>query len=136
MLIEAHLGQNLRKLFQNSYPIYFINVSTKSEIRIKKRAKDVFSFYQDLFSSIQIISRKVKRNGFVCFVVGNRRIRGIELSADKISVDFFEHQGFEHKKTMIRAISNKRMPIENAPSNVKGEKDFTMRYILILKKLR
>ena len=40
------------------------------------------------------------------------------------------------KKTIVRAISNKRMPIENSPSNVKGEKDLTMRYeyIVILKK--
>lgn len=101
-----------------------------------KRAKEVFSFYRDLYNSIQIISKKLKRNGFVCFVVGNRRVRGLELPTDKISADFYEHQGFEHKKTIIRAISNKRMPIENAPSNIKGEKDFTMRYeyIVILKK--
>jgi len=102
----------------------------------EKRAREVFSFYMDLYSSIQIITKKVKRNGFVCFVVGNRRVKGLELPTDKISADFFEHQGFFHQKTIIRAISSKRMPIENAPSNIKGEKDFTMRYeyIVILKK--
>lgn len=102
----------------------------------EKRAKEVFSFYKDLYDSIQIISRKIKRNGFICFVVGNRRVKGLELPTDKISADFFEHHGFEHQKTIIRAISRKRMPIENAPSNIKGKKDFTMRYeyIVILKK--
>jgi len=102
----------------------------------EKRAKEVFSFYNDLYNSIQIIARKVKKQGYVCFVVGNRRVKGLEIPTDKISADFFEYQNFEHHKTIIRAISNKRMPIENAPSNVKGEKDFTMRYeyIVILKK--
>lgn len=102
----------------------------------EKRAKEVFSFYVDLYTSIQIIARKVKEKGFVCFVVGNRRVKGLELPTDKISADFFESQGFEHQKTIIRAISNKRMPVENSPSNIKGEKDFTMRYeyIVILKK--
>jgi len=102
----------------------------------EKRAKEVFSFYYDLYNAIKIISKKVKRNGYVCFVVGNRRVGGIELPTDKISADFFESQGFEHQKTIVREISNKRMPVQNAPSNIKGEKDFTMKYeyIVILKK--
>jgi DNA modification methylase len=101
-----------------------------------KRAKEVFSFYYDLYEAIKIISRKVKRNGYVCFVVGNRRVGGIELPTDKISADFFESQGFEHQKTIVREISNKRMPAQNAPSNVRGKKDFTMKYeyIVILRK--
>lgn len=103
----------------------------------EKRAKEVFSFYKDLFNSIQIITRKVKKKGTVCFIVGNRKVKGEELPTDKISADFFESLGFEHQKTLIRAISNKRMPIENSPSNIKGEKDSTMRYeyIVVLKKI-
>jgi DNA modification methylase len=101
-----------------------------------KRAKEVFSFYYDLYDAIKIISRKVKKNGYVCFVVGNRRVGGIELPTDKISADFFESQGFEHQKTIVREISNKRMPAQNAPSNIRGKKDFTMKYeyIVILRK--
>ena len=102
----------------------------------EKRAKEVFSFYNDLHNSIQIISKKVKSNGNVCFVVGNRKVKGLQLPTDKISADFFENQGFEHIETIVREISSKRMPLENAPTNIKGEKDFTMRYeyIVILKK--
>jgi len=102
-----------------------------------RRAREVFSFYNDLFNSIQIIGRKVKRLSYVCFIVGNRRVKGVELPTDKISADFFKSQGFKHQKTLVRAISNKRMPIENSPSNVRGDKDFTMRYeyIVILKKM-
>ncbi len=112
---------------------YLEKISSKN----KKRAKEVFSFYNDLFEAIKIISEKVKPNGFVCFVVGNRRVKGEELPTDKISADFFESFGFEHQKTIVRAISNKRMPVENSPSNIRGERDLTMRYeyIVILKKV-
>ena len=103
-----------------------------------KRGREVFSFYKDLYDSIRVIAKKVKPGGVVCFVVGNRRVKGFELPTDKISADFFEKEGFLHKKTVIRAISSKRMPLENAPSNIKGEKDFTMRYeyIVVLQKRR
>jgi len=112
---------------------YIKEIRNKSE----KRARDVFSFYNDLYITVQIIARKVKTKGYVCFVVGNRRVRGLELPTDKISTDFFEREGFQHQNTIIRAISNKRMPIENAPSNIRGKKDFTMRYeyIVVFKKV-
>lgn len=108
-------------------------ISTKSE----KRAKDVFGFYTDLFKAIRIISRKVKLGGYVCFVVGNRRVKSIQLPTDVISADFFAALGFEHEKTIVRAISNKRMPIENSPTNMKGERETTMKYeyIVILRKV-
>jgi site-specific DNA-methyltransferase (cytosine-N4-specific) len=102
----------------------------------EKRAREVFSFYRDLFDCIQVIEKKVKANGYVCFVVGNRTVKGEELPTDKISADFFEYSGFEHRETLVREISSKRMPAENAPSNIRGEKGLTMRYeyIVILKK--
>ncbi|MCD6326745.1 hypothetical protein J7M28_04220 [bacterium] len=101
-----------------------------------RRARDVFSFYFDLYRAVEIIAEKVKTGGYVCFVVGNRRVKGIELPTDKVSADFFEHNGFEHVKTEVRAISNKRMPAQNSPSNVVGQKDLTMRYeyIVVLRK--
>ena len=99
-------------------------------------AREVFSFYKDLFNAINIIAKKVKIGGYVCFVVGNRRVKKEELPTDKISADFFEQNGFLHQRTIVRAISNKRMPIENSPTNIRGEKDSTMRYeyIVILRR--
>jgi len=94
----------------------------------EKRAKEVFSFYFDLYRTVEIIARKVKSGGYVCFIVGNRRVKGIELPTDKISADFFGANGFAHLGTFVRAISNKRMPAQNSPSNVAGQKDLTMRY--------
>lgn len=101
-----------------------------------KRAREVYAFYFDLFRAIEILSYILKPKGKIAFVVGNRRVKGIELPTDKISADFFSYFGIKHIKTIVRAISNKRMPIENSPTNIKGKKDSTMRYeyILILRK--
>lgn len=102
----------------------------------EKRAREVFSFYFDLHRCIQIIAKKVKPGRHVCFIVGNRRVKGIELPTDKVAAYFFEKNGFRHIKTEKRIISNKRMPSRNSPSNVVGAKESTMRYeyIVILKK--
>ena len=104
--------------------------------RDEKRAREVFSFYFDLYKCVEIIASKVRPGGHVCFVVGNRRVKGIELPTDKISADFFESNGLQHIRTSVRAISNKRMPAQNSPSNVPGQKAFTMRYeyIVVLRK--
>ncbi|CUS97257.1 DNA methyltransferase [Candidatus Chrysopegis kryptomonas] len=102
----------------------------------RKRAEEVFSFYFDLFSAVRNISGKVRFGGIVCFVVGNRRVKGVELPTDKIATDFFKFFGFKHIKTVVREISNKRMPSQNSPKNIRGQKDFTMKYeyIVILRK--
>lgn len=101
-----------------------------------KRYKESCKFYEELWKTIQNITKTIHRKGTICFVVGNRRVAGIEMPMDKAVADFFEKEGFMHQKTIVRSLSNKRMPIENSPSNTKGEKDTTMRfeYIVICKK--
>ncbi|QWK19658.1 MAG: hypothetical protein KNN13_09275 [Hydrogenobacter thermophilus] len=102
----------------------------------KNRAYDVLSFYMDYEKSINNISKVVKKNGIVAYVVGNRKVKGIEIPNDEITVGFFERNGFSHIKTVIREIPNKRMPKRNSPSNIAGITDTTMshEYIVILKK--
>jgi tRNA G10 N-methylase Trm11 len=107
-------------------------ISKKDE----KRVYDVISFYIDYRQSIHNISKLVRKNGIVAFVVGNRRVKGFEIPNDEITKEFFEKNGFKHIKTIIRKIPNKRMPKRNSPSNVVGITETTMNYeyILILKK--
>ena len=107
------------------------------EKKDKKRAKEVYSFYYDLYFAIKQISKKVKTGGHVIFVVGNRTVKGIELPTDKICADFFKQYDFIHEITLVRQISNKRMPVQTSPTNIKGQKASTMKYeyIVILKKI-
>ncbi|MFQ6118863.1 MAG: DNA methyltransferase [Methanosarcinales archaeon] len=102
----------------------------------KKRVNDVISFYIDYKKSINNLSKVVRKGGYVCYVVGNRKVKGITLPTDEITKQFFETNGFTHIKTIIRNIPNKRMPSKNSPTNVAGDLDTTMNkeYIVVLKK--
>ncbi len=101
-----------------------------------KRVHDVVAFYADYEASIHHVAGVVRQGGIVAYVVGNRRVKGIEIPTDKVTSEFFARCGFTHLKTVIRAIPNKRMPKRNSPSNVVGQTDTTMNreYIVILRK--
>ncbi len=130
------LGGRKQEIHYNlpSHTLYF--TLDKLQSLDKNRAKEVFSFYADLYKAISLISKKVKPSGYVCFVVGNRKVKGLNLPTDVISAEFFVNEGFKHIKTIVREISNKRMPVKNSPSNLKGDTDFTMKYeyIVVLRK--
>ena len=80
----------------------------------------------------------VKVGGYVIYVVGNRRVRNIELPMDIITYKMFEKMGFEHIITHVRDILNKRMPSNASPSNEKGEQIPTMtnEYIVVMKRIK
>ena len=97
------------------------------------RARDVISFYEDYQKSINNVSATLKKGGFVCYVVGNRTVKGITIPTDEITVQLFQKNGFAHIETIVRNIPNKRMPLKNSPSNIKGDTASTMKneYIVI-----
>ncbi|MBI3599313.1 MAG: DNA adenine methylase [Nitrospinae bacterium] len=104
----------------------------------KKRARDVAAFYIDLNKCFIELSRVLKKGGFLCMVVGNRTVKGIQLPTDEIVADFGESTGFRHLETIIRKIPNKRMPSKNSPTNKAGILGLTMteEYIVIMEKIK
>ncbi len=102
----------------------------------EKRAAEVTRFYEDYEKSCANVGSVVKRFGYACYVVSNRRVQGMTLPTDVATIEFFRRQGFEHKQTFERSIPNKRMPSKNSPSNVPGVVDSTMtkENIIVLQK--
>ena len=92
----------------------------------EKRAREVSAFYIHLGCSINSIVQMLSSRATICYVVGNRRVKGIMLPTDEFVVDAFRQHGFTHKATIVRNIPNKRMPKKNSPSNVAGETATTM----------
>lgn len=104
----------------------------------EKRAREVLSFYEDFDKVVFQLNKVMTKKGFVCFVVGNRTVKGINIPTDKIMTEMFMARGnYKYITTHTRAIPNKRMPSLNSPSNVVGEKITTMcnEYIFVLQKL-
>lgn len=110
------------------------NISSQDEVR----AREVLSFYLDFNKCIKEIDRVTKAGSHLCFVVGNRTVKGVKIPTDQIIVELFQMQGkYSHLNTFIRNIPNKRMPSKNSPTNIKGNHAVTMNeeWIVVMKKL-
>jgi tRNA G10 N-methylase Trm11 len=122
-------------------PIFNCDELNKALMQIQKqnpkRALEVAAFYDDLCKSISRITPTIKPKGHACYVVGNRKVKGVVLPTDLAVQSFFELQGFKHINTFHRHIPNKRMPLRNSPSNVSGAVDNTMlrEHIVVMKKI-
>ncbi len=76
--------------------------------------------------------KQLKKNGKIIYVVGNRRVKNIELPTDQFIAEKFEENGFKHLLTYKRILSNKSMPSKNSPENKKGKTLNTMLYEYIV----
>ena len=104
----------------------------------EKRAREVVAFYDDLNQSISNVACILRRGGHACYVVGNRKVKGVVLLTSEVIRDFFLEYGMEHISTVTRSIPNKRMPSRNSPTNKLGMLDDTMttEYIVVMRKDR
>jgi site-specific DNA-methyltransferase (cytosine-N4-specific) len=110
-----------------------LNIIKKND---QKRALEVAAFYADLFKSITHVGKLLRVGGHACYVVGNRRVKGVTLPTDDAVRHFFEQVGFQYVDTFHRSIPNKRMPLRNSPTNAPGAVDSTMtrEYIVVMHK--
>ena len=101
-----------------------------------KRAREVAAFFVDYRASIRHISSAVKPGGYVCYVVGNRTVKGCLVPTAETTSAFFVATGFNLIQTFIRNIPHKRMPAVNSPSNTRGKLAPTMgtEHIIVLQK--
>lgn len=126
-----------------SKEVQFETESIKEDLQLiknqdEKRYFEVISFLNDYHKSIQNVAEVIRKGGRVCYVVGNRRVKNVQINLDYFTAEMFEKCGFKHEITIVREIPNKRMPSKNSPSNKTGEKVETMsnEYIVILTKIK
>ena len=101
-----------------------------------KRYLDVISFLNDYYDSINNVSRTVRDGGRICYVVGDRTVKGVQIPLDYFTAEMFERNGFRHETTIVRSIPSKRMPSRNSPTNVSGRTSSNMNneYLVIITK--
>ena len=93
----------------------------------KFRAKETYSFFRDLDECFGKISKVMKQgNSHICFVLGNRTVKRVQIPSDKILIELGKKYGFKHLDTKHRGIPNKHMPARNAPENVSSLMGDTM----------
>lgn len=122
-----------KELYQHQV---LVDILEKIKERDKKRAMDVLNFFNGYYNVVRNIGRNLNRNGRVCFVVGNRNVKGYQIPMDQITASFFESIGLSFEGILVRDIHNKVMPAKNSPSNKVGDKVSTMtnEYIVVFYK--
>ncbi|MBN8722826.1 MAG: DNA methyltransferase [Acidobacteria bacterium] len=132
-LMGGFSSKNFSKLTSEALNFAIEQISKKDS----KRALEVLAFYLDLQASISNIATIIKPKGYACYVVGNRKVKGVVLPTDIAIKDFFENWGFSYINTFIRTIPNKRMPSKNSPTNETGVSDSTMtkEYIVVMQRV-
>jgi len=102
-----------------------------------KRAKEIGSFFYDLFLAIKNASLYLKKNKYFVLVIGNRTVKNISLRTDLIVSEIAFSLGLNTEKIFYRNIINKRMPKKNSPTNIKGQVGHTIlkESIIFLKKV-
>ncbi len=119
------MGGATKKARLNEFPV--TNAIRAIEDIDYKRSQQVEAYYIDLSNSIRTVSSMMAERSTVCYIVGNRTVKGVTLPTDEFVVSAFEDRGFEHLETIVRNIPNKRMPSKNSPSNIAGKTQTTMR---------
>lgn len=101
-----------------------------------KRADDVFYFFNGYYNVVKNVVENLNKKGKVCFVVGNRTVKGCQIPMDQITASFLESMGLKFEGIYVRDILNKVMPSQNSPSNKTGVKLQTMvnEYIVTFQK--
>jgi hypothetical protein len=127
-------GKRVKSLLSDS--VIAAELRAISEVDTK-RALEVSSFYSDLGLSISEVAKAVRSGGHVVYIVGNRRVKDVQLSTDQFIAEEFEKSGFSHLVTYERLISSKSMPAVNSPSNKAGltRGTMTQEFVVICKKI-
>ena len=127
-------GKAVKSLYNKGIIYDYINQISKQSYN---RALQVSSFYQDLENSIYQVADSIKRKGKIIYVVGNRRVKNVQLPTDQFIAEKFEAKGFKHLFTYERMLGNKAMPSMNSPTNKKNQRVSTMtqEYIVVCEKI-
>jgi len=131
-------GKPTKELKHNLNSKYLDDVLNEIIKKDEKRAKEVISFFIDLEKCLKQAYKILKLNKFFCIVVGNRLVKQVRIPTDFIIAEMCENIGFICEDIFVRNIPNKRMPLQNSPTNITGQKEETMlkESIVILRKIK
>lgn len=129
-------GVELNAWASSRSPLLAQSVKLVAE-RDSDRANDVLTFFWDLNEALCQGVRILKPNRYFAIIVGNRTVKDVNLKSDLIISELCEELGCVTHGILYRSIPNKRMPLENSPTNIPGLKSKTMHResIVLLRKI-
>ena len=108
-----------------------------------KKGRGVRNYYADMLESFLEMKRVLKKGGKAAIVIGNTKMRGVEILNAEVFKEQFENIGFKTFDIIHREIPSKMLPSTRDPktgqftkaTNSKKELVYPTEYIMIMEKL-
>lgn len=103
----SYSNRNKKTSFEEEKIEKILNKFSKKD----KRAKEQIDYYfDDMRLSFKEMHRVLKKNKFVCIVIGDTKIKQINIFNSRVFVEQLENLGFSVKKVIKRRINSKNLP--------------------------
>lgn len=76
----------------------------------QKKAREVALYFSEMFASFQEMHRVLRHGGYVCIVIGNTSLCGVEIQNAQVFVQQLEALGFAISRVILREIPSKILP--------------------------
>lgn len=113
---------SFRKRFIGTFYSQNQNLTTKSvlgqaivnELKDKdiRTSKEVANYFNDMYDVAKEMKRVLKKNGYICLVIGNTTFKGVKIKSAEVFGEFLISLGFEFSEDNVikRSIPNKLIP--------------------------
>lgn len=121
------------------------NIADKivTELGNNKKGIEVRNYFADMLESFIEMKRVLRKGGRAAIVIGNTKLKGVEILNAEVFKEQFENIGFKVHKIIHREIPSKMLPSTRDPktgkfTNVNNSKNtlvYPTEYILIMEKI-
>ncbi|NQU83555.1 MAG: class I SAM-dependent methyltransferase, partial [Parcubacteria group bacterium] len=109
----------------------------------KKTAEEVSNYFGEMNQVFGEMKRILKKGGRTCIVIGNTKLKGVEILNAEVFVEQLQNLGFKVDDIVKREIPSKNLPSSRDPktgrfskaSDIKKTQVYPTEYILIMQKL-
>lgn len=116
-----------------------VNALSKKSMHI---ARDVAQYFNDMQEVAKEMSRVLAPNGYACIVIGNTKIKEVQIKSAEVFFEFLRNAGLRRINVIKRSIPHKLMPTLRDKNtgkftkldNPNCKKVYPNEYIIIMKK--
>ena len=87
-----------------------LKIIDEMELKNRNKAKEIEAFYIDMQEVFNESYRILKLGGRCCYVIGNTKLRGVDILNAEAFVDSLQHSGFKLDRLIKREIPLKILP--------------------------
>lgn len=87
-----------------------MDIIDKMSKKSKKMAKEIEAFFNDMEEVFDESFRILKQGGRCCYVIGNTKLKGVDIINAEVFAESIQHYGFKFDRLIKREIPSKILP--------------------------